>query len=1441
MSGSEYYEGSIDEITVFSSLLSDGEIELLEDNYRAGRNYTGNARDIDDCEPVSYWAFDECHWYTPPAMQVENDITLALNATAYNDMSTFSAQVCNGARFDGQDDWLCTDKTSVLAGKRAMSVSYYVRFDSLGSNTSQSIIVMGDSSDSNLDPSFFMDYVEDELRAFVYTDNTNYYSAKLRWLPNPGEWYNISMTFYRDRPEPIHIYLDGVRKTAVNEETGTFTVIREIPNRIFMGRYRPSVPRWLKGGLDEVRIFDYTLIPEEVSNLMNEYHECENDCGNVELLVYYKFDECSYIGQEAEIKDNANVINLHASLGENANCYPDTGKVCRRIVFDGDEDFIITNPSDFLAGRDEMTVSFWAKFDRFDVDHHIIKQFDYNEDVYDIFELYYQASDSSLQFWVYDSYLYIKKYAYIGWKGKIGQWYHIAAVYDGKEENILSLYLNGQKLNGSDLNTNNSIPALADHQSHLVIGKGRSDVVGSDNYFWGALDELRIYGTALTSNQILDVYNDVLGDCAVCGSAGLPPKTAEWKFNSCNYDGSVDEVRDQTLNYLHGQSADVNPQLEKSKICRAAEFNGNAYISIPHDSLFNFSRTMSISLWVYLENSASVRTLIAKNDPYYSGFRLAVDSDDTVIWQTNGQVWDTGISLEENRWNHLAVTFSMDPLKRYLYVNGQFAAINSPSDTEIQSNSMPITLGALAEESVGGYSYSEYLNGFLDDVAVFSFPLNEDHVQDIFKDTTEICFACEGDTVSSSTVLPMDTWRLVGVPSITENADPVAVLGDDLDSTIPSDTSLTWNIIAYTTQDSTYSYYSEDPGGFPEMVPGRGFIVAQHLQDNAVLSLTGEAVITPFGYKLEPRENSSLSGMNLLANPFESKLRWSDVRLTRDGDTLSIAEASSVPYNWVNAYAYVWDWRNNQYQPIDPLIDSWYDRDTISTWEGFWVINYSTASPEMKIVFDRENFSKNSAAESAMKLDPEGNGYSSYDRFEAASPSYEWVGMLSAASTDGKYSFKNLRFGSDKLAVDSHDGRDALYFEPNSDRYISAYFMDRGPRLQYDLRSASSSETNWKLHLVNEKTERSKYVLRLNNSSSLPGNIQLQLLDESGEKLLLPDLSGTHQLDLDLPDNSSRSYVLKSVKVPDNLVAPGSAALLPVPFLRNTFDLYIFPGELLEDLKVEVNGRLYSPELIDKLYNVYRKRIPLPLKSVYELITISLDLSANVRADTTRFNFLSSSTLEQTRLLSTDAVCILEIPGKPLSEAGIGTGTLPLSVSETPAAAYSVHPMTALLPQGSRLIFPGPKTDDWGEALNSTAVHRLTNGEWIPVETRYDTDRNMIYSPIDKPGIFRLMKNQSVQQILPDKTTLSPNYPNPFNAVTHIRFTLAEPGHVNLTVYNILGERIRILNSAFMTAGTYSSQWTGLTDDGKTAGSGVYFLVLENGHNRLSQKILLLK
>ena len=86
------------------------------------------------------------------------------------------------------------------------------------------------------------------------------------------------------------------------------------------------------------------------------------------------------------------------------------------------------------------------------------------------------------------------------------------------------------------------------------------------------------------------------------------------------------------------------------------------------------------------------------------------------------------------------------------------------------------------------------------------------------------------------------------------------------------------------------------------------------------------------------------------------------------------------------------------------------------------------------------------------------------------------------------------------------------------------------------------------------------------------------------------------------------------------------------------------------------------------------------------------------------------------------------------------------------------------------------------------------------------------------------------------------NYPNPFNPNTTISFALPEESKVNLTIYNIKGQKVRSLVNEEMNRGIHRKVWNGKDSSGKVVSSGVYFYKLSvNGKTNAIKKCLLVK
>ncbi|MFC1784794.1 aryl-sulfate sulfotransferase [Candidatus Neomarinimicrobiota bacterium] len=97
------------------------------------------------------------------------------------------------------------------------------------------------------------------------------------------------------------------------------------------------------------------------------------------------------------------------------------------------------------------------------------------------------------------------------------------------------------------------------------------------------------------------------------------------------------------------------------------------------------------------------------------------------------------------------------------------------------------------------------------------------------------------------------------------------------------------------------------------------------------------------------------------------------------------------------------------------------------------------------------------------------------------------------------------------------------------------------------------------------------------------------------------------------------------------------------------------------------------------------------------------------------------------------------------------------------------------------------------------------------------------------------------EQNLSDSFKLFNNYPNPFNPITNIEFTLTERTKINISIYDLAGNKIRTLVSNIMEPGLKSITWDSKDDDGTAVSSGVYFYNLQAGQQNQTKKMMLLR
>ena len=93
--------------------------------------------------------------------------------------------------------------------------------------------------------------------------------------------------------------------------------------------------------------------------------------------------------------------------------------------------------------------------------------------------------------------------------------------------------------------------------------------------------------------------------------------------------------------------------------------------------------------------------------------------------------------------------------------------------------------------------------------------------------------------------------------------------------------------------------------------------------------------------------------------------------------------------------------------------------------------------------------------------------------------------------------------------------------------------------------------------------------------------------------------------------------------------------------------------------------------------------------------------------------------------------------------------------------------------------------------------------------------------------------------VIPQEPSLAQSYPNPFNSQTSISFALRQSQDVEVVMYDVVGQQIRMLAAGSYPAGNHLIQWNGRDDAGRPVASGVYLYCLRTGTRELARKLIL--
>ncbi|MFC1550397.1 FlgD immunoglobulin-like domain containing protein [Candidatus Neomarinimicrobiota bacterium] len=199
----------------------------------------------------------------------------------------------------------------------------------------------------------------------------------------------------------------------------------------------------------------------------------------------------------------------------------------------------------------------------------------------------------------------------------------------------------------------------------------------------------------------------------------------------------------------------------------------------------------------------------------------------------------------------------------------------------------------------------------------------------------------------------------------------------------------------------------------------------------------------------------------------------------------------------------------------------------------------------------------------------------------------------------------------------------------------------------------------------------------------------------------------------------------------------------------------------------------------------------------------------------------------------------LGIPSTPENFAcESGDGELTLTWDDCPevdVAAYNLF-------RGAEMGEPMVHIAGVGGNVTSYVDVGLVNGEtyYYKIAASDEASNTSPLSDYVSGTPETLLGVDDVQQ-LPEAYALEPNYPNPFNPTTTIRYNLPEAAQVRIMIYDMLGREVRSLVNGYVQAGYQSIMWDATDNGGRPVSGGVYIYSIQSDRFNANRKMILLK
>jgi len=546
----------------------------------------------------------------------------------------------------------------------------------------------------------------------VYDSNTSLSANK---------WFHVVASYNRDGN--VDLYVNGVLKKSTSITGNTGNVFNSSYKLNFGAFCNLNPAVFFQGYMDEVRIYPYARTTSQIKLDYNSRGSLQGSSVNLgtksstgpdlnsKLIAYYKFDEGSdLIAHDSIGGHDAILAGSTTPSWQNS----DQCKSGKCLYFNGVNSFVNAGTSPDLTPQ-SISVEAWVKPTTFVSSWMGI-----------ISNMTSWGTGFGLQLGTSQKIAAMISGTYLTttWTPSLNKWYHIVATHNSStNQNIL--YVNGIK---ESISTQ-AISYESNAKTYIGV------FYTSPNLFFnGYIDEVKIYNTALTDDEVKQDFNQgsaisfgstnqtiggtttslnycIPGDTSYCASP-----VAEWNFEENTGTIAKDTSSNNNFTFNAGTSAPTWT-VGKKNTGSALNFNGDSNwvqrtLSPPITAATDYSQC----LWFNSSTNATRQVMI--DDANQWEHWIAINTNKTIMgcYYNTTQICTTSTAtINLNTWNHVCLSVQSGQ-KMSLYLNGSLVSQNTNIGSSLPKIYDDICIGAN-----GGSTHGEKLTGKIDDVKIYNY------------------------------------------------------------------------------------------------------------------------------------------------------------------------------------------------------------------------------------------------------------------------------------------------------------------------------------------------------------------------------------------------------------------------------------------------------------------------------------------------------------------------------------------------------------------------------------------------------------------------------------------------------------------------------------------------------------------------------------------------